>query len=97
MQGRRLNKRFDNGKKYIDLSKCSYLSECVMSYSIEKWSFVKVALILIAAFLIFGGPTYLMLVLQRLEISYSYIVILGLTSFTAGLILFTRLIREEKK
>lgn len=63
----------------------------------DEWrSFIKVALILFAAFLMFGGPTYLILVLQKLDISYPFLVLLGLASFTVGVILFTRLIQEEK-
>lgn len=59
--------------------------------------FVKVTLTLLAAFLTFAGPTYLIYVLKRWIISQVLLVLLGLASLTAGLILFTRLIGEEGK
>lgn len=59
--------------------------------------FLKAVLTLLAAFLTFGGPTYLMLILERLKLPYPLLVVVGLSSFTAGVILFTRLIKEEKE
>jgi hypothetical protein len=54
-----------------------------------------IVLVILSAFLIFGGPTYLLLVLNSLEISYPVLVFLGLTSFITGVILFTRYIHKE--
>ena len=62
----------------------------------ERSRIFKVILILFSAFLMFGGPTYFLLVLQKLDIYYPVLVLIGLASFTAGVILFFRLIREEK-
>jgi len=59
--------------------------------------FVKVILMLLAASLTFGGPTYLIYVLERWIIPQVLLALLGLASLTAGLILFTRLIGEEGK
>lgn len=54
-------------------------------------------LTLLAAFLTFGGPTYLIYVLKRWIIPQVLLALLGLASLTAGLILFMRLIGEEGK
>jgi len=56
--------------------------------------FVKIALTILAVLLIFGGPTYLMYILQRLSIPSVLFTIVGLAAFTAGVILFMRLARE---
>jgi len=58
---------------------------------------IKVTLMLVAAFLVFGGPTYLIYILETLGIPYLLVVLLGLFSFAVGLILFTRLIKEEER
>jgi hypothetical protein len=50
---------------------------------------------LLAAFLVFGGPTYLMYVLQQVITLYSLVLLLGITSFIAGLLLFMRLMKEK--
>jgi len=58
---------------------------------------IKITLMLIAALLVFGGPTYLLSVLEALGIPYLLVVLLSLFSFALGLILLTRLIKEEEK
>jgi len=58
---------------------------------------IKVTLMLIAALLVFGGPTYLLSVLDTLGIPYLLVVLLGLFSFAVGLILLVRLIKEEER
>jgi len=58
---------------------------------------IKVTLMLIAALLVFGGPTYLISVLQTLDIPYILVVLLGFFSFAVGLILLIRLIKEEER
>ncbi len=57
---------------------------------------VKVILILLAAVLTFGGPTYMIYVLERLGAPHLLYVLLGLAAFTAGVLLFMRLIEEEQ-
>jgi len=52
-------------------------------------------LMLLAAFLVFGGPTYLIYVLQQVITLYPLVLLLGIVSFIAGLLLFTRLIKEK--
>lgn len=56
--------------------------------------FVKTALTIFAVLLIFGGPTYLMYILQRLGIPPVLFTIVGLAAFTAGIMLFMHLARE---
>ena len=51
----------------------------------------------IAAFLIFGGPTYLLYILDKLEIPRLFILLVGLATLTAGIILFAYLSKEEGK
>jgi len=52
-------------------------------------------LMLLAAFLVFGGPTYLIYVLQQVIAVYPLVLFLGIASFIAGLLLFARLIKEK--
>lgn len=59
--------------------------------------FAKAALTIFAVLLIFGGPTYLMYILQRLGIPPVLFTIVGLASFTAGIILFMHLAKKEEK
>jgi len=56
--------------------------------------FVKVVLTILAVLLIFGGPTYLMYILQRVGIPSLLFTLIGLASFAAGVILFVQLTRE---
>ncbi len=50
---------------------------------------------LLAAFLVFVGPTYLMYALQQVIALYPLVLFLGVASFIVGLLLFTRLIKEK--
>lgn len=59
--------------------------------------FVKIVLTIFAVLLIFGGPTYLLYVLQRLGIPSVLFTIVGLAAFIAGVILFMHLAKEEEK
>jgi polyferredoxin len=52
-------------------------------------------LMLLAAFLVFGGPTYLIYVLQQVITLYPFVLLLGIASLMAGLLLFARLIKEK--
>jgi hypothetical protein len=56
--------------------------------------FVKIALTILSVLLIFGGPTYLMYILQRVGIPSLLFTLIGLASFVAGAILFMHLARE---
>jgi len=58
---------------------------------------VNVLLIVLAAFLMFGGPTYLLYAVLPLPIPYSFLVLLGLASFAVGIFLFLRLHGKESK
>lgn len=59
--------------------------------------FVKTVLTLLAVLLIFGGPTYLIYILQRLGVPSLIFTLVGLASFTAGVILFMYLAGEKAK
>jgi hypothetical protein len=61
----------------------------------KQKSFTKALLRLFAVFLIFGGPTYLLYILDKLEISRLLILVAGLAAFAAGIILFVYLSEEE--
>lgn len=56
---------------------------------------LRAFLMLLAAFLVFGGPTYLMYILKEVITPYSIVLFLGLASLIIGLVLFTRLIKEK--
>ncbi len=58
---------------------------------------MRALLIFLAALLTFGGPTYLMYLLERLGVPYLLYILLGLASFTVGVLLFMHLFREEPK
>ena len=55
----------------------------------------RASLMLLAAFLVFVGPTYLMYAIQGVIASYPLVLLLGIASFIVGLLLFTRLIKEK--
>jgi len=54
------------------------------------------SLTLIAAFLVFGGSTYLLFFLRVLNLPYLLLVLIGLFSFVVGIILLTKLIEEKE-
>lgn len=58
---------------------------------------VRALLMLLAAFLTFAGPTYLLLILEELDIHRLLSLPIGLASFTVGVIIFVRLLKEEEK
>jgi hypothetical protein len=63
-----------------------------------KERFVRAVLMLLAAVLTFGGPTYLWDVLyKKLHFHYLISLLLGLASFTVGIILFVYLLKGEGK
>jgi len=57
---------------------------------------VKAGLTVLAALLVFGGPTYLLYVLREVPLPYPFVALLGLVSFVVGLFLFTRLMEEKE-
>ena len=56
---------------------------------------VRAFLIFLAALLTFGGPTYLAYVLESLGVPQFQYLLLGLAFFTAGVILYVRLLGEK--
>lgn len=58
--------------------------------------FVKAMLIVLAAFLVFVGPTYMLYVLQQVDVLYPFLPLIGLASIIVGLFLFMRLMKEKK-
>ena len=52
-------------------------------------------LIFFAALLVMGGPTYLLLILDRLGLPRLVILAAGLATLTAGLFLFTIILKDE--
>lgn len=60
-------------------------------------SFAKALLMLFAVFLIFGGPTYFLYILDKLEIPRLLTLLIGLAAFTVGIIFFAYLSKEEGK
>jgi hypothetical protein len=58
-------------------------------------SFAKALLRLFAVFLIFGGPTYLLYILDKLEVPRLLVLLIGLAAFAAGIFLFVYLSEEE--
>jgi cytochrome c biogenesis protein CcdA len=64
----------------------------------RKTAFVRVLLFILAALLIFGGPTYAVYVLRHLAgLPYILVVLVGLIAFAVGILLFLRLIRLIRK
>jgi uncharacterized membrane protein YidH (DUF202 family) len=69
----------------------------LLSSKDEQRRALRITLMLISAFLVFGGPTYFILILQTAGIPYLLLILMGLFSFTLGLILLTRFIKEEER
>jgi len=66
---------------------------------VEVKGVFRAILILIAAILTFGGPTYFLLILNRLDVPQPILVLLGLASLIMGIVLLAKFIKEaeEKK
>jgi len=62
-----------------------------------KERFVRAVLMLLAAVLTFGGPTYLPYILEELAFPHLLSLLLGLASFAIGIILFVYLLKGEEK
>ena len=58
---------------------------------------VKAGLTLLAAFLVFVGPTYLLYALQQVAVPYPLLALLSLACFIVGLFLFMRLMKGKEK
>jgi cytochrome c biogenesis protein CcdA len=64
----------------------------------RKTAFVRVVLFILAALLIFGGPTYAVYVLRHFAgLPYMLVVIVGLITFIVGIWLFLRLVGKQTK
>jgi len=57
---------------------------------------VNAGLMVLAAFLVFGGPTYLLYVLQGVAVPYPFVAFFGLACFVVGLLLFMRLLKGKE-
>ena len=68
-----------------------------MSKRGERKGALRAILILIAAILTFGGPTYFLMILKRLDVPQPLLVLLGLASLTLGTVLLAKFIKEEEK
>ena len=62
-----------------------------------KERFVRAVLMLLAALLTFGGPTYLFYILEELAFPHLLSLLIGLASFTVGIVLFVYLLKGEEK
>lgn len=69
----------------------------LLSSKEEQKRCVRALTMLLAAFLTFVGPTYLLYILQRLAVPGLLLILLGLASFTVGIILFANLLKGERK
>jgi pilus assembly protein TadC len=58
--------------------------------------FLKGLLTFVAAFLTFIGPTYMVLILQKLSVPIPYSLLIGLVLFIAGILLFMRVFESQK-
>lgn len=63
----------------------------------DKERFVRAMLTFLAALLTFGGPTYMLYILEKLAFPRLIWILLGLASFTVGIILFAHLLKGEEK
>ena len=68
-----------------------------MSKKRERKGVFRAILILIAAILTFGGPTYFLMILQRLDVPQPLLVLLGLASLTIGIVLLAKFVKEEEE
>jgi len=59
-------------------------------------TFVKAFLMLLSVALMFMGPTYFMYVLQRFNVPFLILILLGLASFAFGAVLFAKVFSTEK-
>jgi len=57
---------------------------------------VNAGLMVLAAFLVFGGPTYLLYALQGVAVPYPFVAVFGLACFVVGLFLFLRLLKGKE-
>ena len=58
---------------------------------------VRALLMLLAAFLTFGGPTYLLYILEKLDVPNLLSLLFGLTSLTVGVVIFVYLLKGERR
>lgn len=60
-------------------------------------TWIRSILTVFSVSLIIGGPTYLIYILQRFGVPQPLLLLIGLASFTIGIIFFMGLAREEKR
>ena len=63
----------------------------------KSQGFMRGLMIFFAALLTFGGPTFMMLILNEANLPRLLILVAGIISLAAGLVLFTYILKEEKK
>lgn len=63
----------------------------------RKTVFVRAVLFILAALLVFGGPTYFVYAMQKVNLPYLVSVFVGLIAFAGGILLFWRLARKQTK
>jgi len=63
----------------------------------EQRRVIRVVLLFLAAFLMFGGPTYLIYGLRNVGLPYPVLVLGGFVAFFIGVLLFWRLIGKQTK
>jgi hypothetical protein len=68
-----------------------------VSKKVERKGTLRAILILIAAILTFGGPTYILMILQKLDVPQPLLALLGLASLTLGIVLLAKFIKEEEE
>lgn len=73
-----------------------HMKRILKTFKIPERMF-RAFLIVIAGLLTFAGPTYMMYILERFGVPYFLYILIGLASFTAGVILFLHLFRKEQK
>jgi len=62
---------------------------------LEK-AWIRSILTVFSVLLMIGGPTFLIYILQRFGVPHPLLILVGLASFTIGILLFVGLSKEEK-
>jgi hypothetical protein len=62
---------------------------------LEK-AWIRSIVTVFSVLLMLGGPTFFIYILQRLGVPYPLLILIGLGSFTIGIILFMGLAKEEE-
>lgn len=62
---------------------------------LEK-AWIRSILTVFSVLLMIGGPTYLIYILRRFGVPHPLLILIGLGSFTIGILFFMGLAKEEK-